>query len=1240
MHHIFITIPLLFLNKFAQVAAQSCSYALPNTNMQFLTVSQRLQFNLTDPCSVTCLPGYYGSLCEPIPNRTLPQGPWNQPGYYTDGPGLLKTMTIDTSGLSLIQYTSSDSALVGIFKPQLSASAIVLVSLAKRSRTTILTAPDNGLLTSMHVRYGVIYVARSLTTSLSGPHDIVSINGPLLTGPWYTLPFMKINARTYLFEVHVDKEMKTAFIYSNSDQVMACYPNNQCDTWYSNPGVTGLACGIDCPNVLYISVQTSIMRLTNTSSVQVVSSSYLINCLSSTPQLNTLVYRADTKVKQITLGSVLWSQTTQYDSLLTLSHNPVSCTYCCSLDISESLSQIILVENDIIHTVEAMQQPCGYTQTSQAVYSSDPSYCLPCPLPPVNAYPVIVCKVCSWQCAQGYSQIGSYCVAPLLSPCQQYYSLQGGVCVPSPLLFASVGSYSTGISTRATETINTLQGTEYPPYILTSGNGIAFMAMTSNLYSANKPSGDITTLVWNQMSLSSQYPRSQCCIDNSNTDYYLLSKQPNTLLAAFTLRGYPNPLKHCLWTLNTTVNATSNKGTVTQYWTLGGQLCSTAAGDNGAIYLLYCNTHYILQTSITNNAISYLAGHTSQGYADGDFYSTFFNTPTSILYYNNRLYVADTMNCLIRELDTLRNVSRTVSGILKTCERSDGTVMYPYNLTLTPYDGFFLFLEYDSTLATPVMRQFQVPYGTVSTIHTSLLSSVSAILSFTDTIVIVSKNKYYVISASTMPCPAGTMSLIGNAVSLSDCITCGSGYYSRGDHCSACTIPSCTSPGQMLQSCGGNNDAYCGMCTNKPALLSVYTGSAINDNDCPWAYLPPCPIGQYNKSGLCVDCPVWSTTATNGSSKIEQCSCVAGGRWGNNWTCIIPSPFQTLPSEVIPLIEQGSYTPPSFPFPLMYSCSYAVVDTIALVCSCQPGEYIAQIVPKICFECPSYLYSPDGVNCVRCPAYGEPSLDGSKCRCAGGTHDVALTETSIVCVCFAGNSFNNIDGCKQCNGNEYNPEALTLTDTPWSQRVICQSCNAGTFSMPGATSCTHCSFGEYRTQSMTSCAACPKGKYALDASTSLSCTDCVSTCNGLKETPCPTDSSLFICSPCDSPRPNSAFNGQSNCATSCNADFWEQDQECMPCNHFNSTTCPAGNILSPCGLYSDASCVACVNESKPGYFSEWTYVSTTDNGPSQTCNWDCSEGYKAVSLPWITQGSTLWECNKVNAWSIWNIFTI
>ena len=1249
----------------------TCGTVMPYQNMQYLTSPQLTQYGLTDPCSVVCAPGYFGDFCTPIPTiPTTPQGPWNLAGYYTSGPGVFKTMTLSlSSSLTQVSYTSSESTLVALYNQQLYGSALVLISLVNRRQKTILSAPAGGYLDALQVRYGRIFVARTMTNQ--GPYDIAEVTGALETGPYGFTTYTTIPVRASFIEIFQDKGMNTTFIYSidtpAQNQLKACYPGTGCVTWAMIVGVTGMVCGMDCPNAIYVASKTNVLKVTSTDTTTLVSSSTVINCMSSVPELNTVLFRTSTFVQQLSAASSV-AQNILYPSVLTLDTPATPCTACCSLDVSDSASQIMLIEGGKINTIEAVQIPCMYETTSPSIVSNDPTDCTACPEPPDNAYIIPSSQTCQWRCMQGFTSLGSQCVALDSGyPCQRYFVYRDGVCIPSTFPWAQVGRYvdyqNGGLKQGVTFTISPSVGNLYPPYITAAGGGVSFLAMSQNLYASVRDSN-----VWQLLSPSLLTTPSPICGYSTNNYYSYLTQQGGYLWVGFSLFNI-SPRQYCVWALNvgqlisgavsgTGWNpATQFKPALAQFWVPAGKVCSVAGEQSGGVYFLLCNTGYILKSSMASNALSLLAGQIRSGYADGPLLKSLFNAPTSLLAYGGRVYVTDTGNCLIREIDPVRGIVSTVAGAAGVCERQDGIgsglgsgktgLMHPRNFTPTPYDGFFLFLDQGTGESYPTIRQFHAGTGAVRTIKKLNNQNINSLLSFTDRLsVVYNDNALFTLSLQTLPCPEGSVSREGGAFSASDCITCTNGFYASGDTCQPCTQVTCTDVGRRPVQCKGNSDSYCGYCSNKPAgTSSAYTGPAtVYDGwtDCPWVYTPPCPVGYYKSGAQCLLCPPWSTTISTGATGISQCKCISGSM-DANFTCIVPSSYTALPPRCNPLTQCQAASVPSFPFPIIETCSSSFIDSPDGVCLCQPGEYIAQIYPKVCALCPAYLYSPNGQNCLVCPPYAEPSLDGTACRCISGTKDTALTARNPTCVCDAGMGFSAQRGCYQCVENTYNSASLLLTSTPWLQTKFCVPCAPGTYAGTGQSACTACPAGKYRESGMAACSECSKGKYATDPTRGSSCTSCQTQCQGLKQSQCPTDPSLYVCSACPPVRANAVYNGADDCASSCRSGYYEdfeRNGDCVRCTTFNSVTCPAGNVLVPCGKYNDASCAPCANKSKPVYFSEWYQDNLELGVASKGCSWRCVDGYVEQRSPGADQDNGVWMCVKIRGFSVFDLFTI
>lgn len=1233
----------------------ACSIYIQSTNIKYLDASQLTLFNITDPCTITCADGYYGDFCQDLSQYSnLPAGPWNQAGYCVAGAATLRSMSIDVSALSSVQYTKKDSVLIGISNAGSRSSSVVSeVSLYSRVITPVLYNSPAGSLNAVLVRKGVVYVARTYRVLGVDSYDIA-----VLAAPMQPQRLMPTAMSAILFEVCVDKGAVVSYVYSPS-KISACYPNGVCVTWLpSIATASGMVVAADCLKSVYVSSLSSILKVTKDGATTLKTTPSTIYCMTGIPEVNVLLYKLKSDMWQINLGT---GATTSLPLGVTQTQEMM-----CSTDVSEQSNQILIVQNGVVSTLEAVQAPCPYGTTSTRLLCNSTAQCTPCPSPPPGAYTIEGSVSCEWRCRVGYDKIGSKCVAPTLLPCPAYFrisAVSSGLCTPSVMPWADQGKYAVSTSYSSQQLFPSASS---PVYTLASSGGALIHAVTGQFYISFSNGAS-----WAVLSVTPYSAVS--CYYSSQNGYYYLSSRRGILWTAFTTQRAEGT-QHCLWALNAS-NAVASNGplTVVQAWALDGKLCS-ATGEGGGVtgvtgvYAILCGYNYVSYAAMTpNSALSPAVGGPVPGYSDGVFLAARFNAPSSLVAdYSSgesRLYIADTGNCVIREVDLARGVVVTVAGSIagssagsiagssagSSCQRVDGALadaalVYPTNLVYTPYDGFFLFTDRFPNEQAATVRQFHAPTSRVDTIAASpfVFSQVSGIAASGSAVLVISQRMYYVYSTASALCPAGSSAWAGGAYSADDCLPCPAFHYSDASGaCRPCSTPVCGLPGQLLIPCQLGADAYCGACTNKPAG-SKYTGPSsvpgvgLQAGDCAWVYTPPCPVGyynsSYNSSGVCANCPAWSTTAKSGSKSLSDCACVGGGGWVNG-ACVLPSPFTSMPSTCSPLAV-CTYAEPAFPFPIMPACTSFDVDSVAGVCPCQPGEYIRQIYPKVCAACPAGLYSPSGRGCRPCPYLTEPSTDMTSCRCTAGTYDVSFSSTPA-CVCGPGKAFSAASGCGACPVNTYSQVVRGYSAVAYMQPLQCTACPAGTWSQAGATVCAPCALGYFRRTSDAACRSCDAGAYAPYPAVPL-CVDCVASCGGRMEVQCPTDETLYMCLECPARRANSAFNGQRNCATSCNAGFYELDGECVGCSGYSRASCPEGNRFVECSAYTDVGCVSCVNASMPLSFASWSYRSDVPDGPSTVCEWVCNEGYSAQLPVGVDVG---WECVKAGEWSVWDLFT-
>jgi hypothetical protein len=1192
-----------------------CGVLMPYSSMTYLDQSQLTRYRLTDPCTVTCTAGYTGDFCQnQVPFfSSLPMGPWNQAGYYTGGSGLLKTMSTSASSIDYIQYTKKDSTLIGILYAMTIVSSVVEIALYSRTVKPVMTSSYGGSFDSLLVRNGVAYLGRTtkirVASTTTDYYDVV-----VLSSTYSAQSIVTTSGRVGMMEIFKDKGTLTVFAYLPSTNTLnACYPDGNCFPW-ATVEISGMACGADCPSTIYASSFNKILSVRSTGYTMLRDTGSAIYCLTGISTLNVLLYKSTNTIYQHNLA-------TQTSSNIALGTTDVGIKRVCSLDVSELNNQILIVQDGVIRTLEAVQLLCGYGLTSQSLQANSLNTCVPCPAPPDNAYWIEGSALCEWLCLGQFMKVGSKCIiAQTVVPCAAFYVLDvlSRLCVPSLLPWVAEGQYVTSVQYGPQRI---LPGSS-SPYITAVVGTSTLIQISPNIIYVSRNSGS----TWTASVSFTGSPGSPCAISTLNRYYYVSSNSADLLWTAFYYGV--SSVQHCLWALDaSSVASQGTQLTVLRSWSLRGKLCA-ATGDLSTVYLLLCGTHSISSAQMLAGSTPLpFAGGVQAGYLDSSLRISLFQFPSSMVLYDSRLYVTDTGNCVIREVDILRDTVNTVAGT-GLCQRIDGAqraaLVAPNNLTYTAFPGIFLFVDKYASESNAVIRQFHVPTCTVQTVRSIPSNYYSDILAVDEKVMVRIDQIFVLLYATPTTCPAGTSSWAGGALTVSGCINCGNGLYSDTGTCKNCSTPSCALAGQMLVPCQVGIDAVCGLCTNRPAGNTQYigpsaiSGTSAGGGDCPWAYTPPCPAGYYAINSLCSSCPAW-TTSPVGSTLLRQCTCLGNGQWTDDG-CIVPA---------------------SLIFPILASCSAYAVDSPGGICPCESGEYIQQINPKICESCQQGFYSTLGISCVPCPNRTESSLDRTTCRCADGLSDVSVVTASMPqCVCGPGKAFINAPlTCVPCEENKFNTAEIQQNDTNPSS---CQWCEQGTFSGSGVSVCSQCPFSTYRiAYSPLGCQDCPAGMYATDTQ-SYSCIDCSETCsNGMKETICPTDATRLICSECTlAVRANSNLNGGRDCATSCYPGYFELDGECVLCTVYDGLSCDKGSLNVQCSSYADAACIPCVNSSMPLNYAVWKYSPLLFGGSNAFCEWECEAGYIPTQTPLPEGVPPAWECALAGAWSVWDLFTI
>ncbi len=150
--------------------------------------------------------------------------------------------------------------------------------------------------------------------------------------------------------------------------------------------------------------------------------------MTGIPSINVLLYKTKNSMWQINVGT----GATQSLPIGTMQTQEVQ----CSADVSENSNQILIVQNGIVSTLEAVQEACPFSMTSKPLLCNSTLQCAACPPPPTNAYLVEGSVSCEWVCRAGFSPVGSKCVEPVQLPCPAYYWISPampGLCSVHPI---------------------------------------------------------------------------------------------------------------------------------------------------------------------------------------------------------------------------------------------------------------------------------------------------------------------------------------------------------------------------------------------------------------------------------------------------------------------------------------------------------------------------------------------------------------------------------------------------------------------------------------------------------------------------------------------------------------------------------------------------------------------------------------------------------------------------------------
>ena len=410
------------------------------------------------------------------------------------------------------------------------------------------------------------------------------------------------------------------------------------------------------------------------------------------------------------------------------------------------------------------------------------------------------------------------------------------------------------------------------------------------------------------------------------------------------------------------------------------------------------------------------------------------------------------------------------------------------------------------------------------------------------------------------------------------CAPCGSdqfanstcGGFGQLPDCISCTV--CTGGDSVLQRCTNVTDTICGECVGPTScppgsiLLECADSSIFGEREC-----MPCPEGQYESGGACVDCAGvesdcvelgWAFIPCRVSETSDVTECVDCGSIGmlatvDRHACsqicapagyILPGSSQCQPCIACP---RGSYQ--SVP------CTLHQARECSECSECPDGMVVAQACSQfadtVCAvegaACAGPTSCPDGMLWLDC---GEGSVEGIR-ECV--VCPVGSTADTCVGVCA---------GPLECVPGEV---LLDCGASSVAGLRECVACSEGQFDDGGA--CVDCAH---------SAESCVGAGYAFigcvpgDTSDVSSCTDCTSmsklvspdgtTCLDACDVGSTVDSTGTFCEEC-TPCPAGQYVG-----TSCTAS---SPHTCLPC-----TACGDGMVVrEACSMFADTDCVVGVD---------------------------------------------------------------
>lgn len=500
---------------------------------------------------------------------------------------------------------------------------------------------------------------------------------------------------------------------------------------------------------------------------------------------------------------------------------------------------------------------------------------------------------------------------------------------------------------------------------------------------------------------------------------------------------------------------------------LPGRVCSAAAIVCQArqyVVVAFCNASFLafLDLSLASPTPRVLIGASAAGYREGFKADARFERTLHVASEAGRssLFVADTMNCAVRAvaIPTVPGDFATRSYLVHgytgaICSTAPTAILYPGRLFPVLGGTYFLFagggglyqLDAPTRSVVQVLASSKAPAWMPDL---SLLQSV-ALAANASVLTLGFPNTLAVLTPSQQRCDAGFTSVVGGGCTVS-CSTDANYVDLESGACLPCYSRSCL-PGEAQMQCTPTSPV-CVPCPELEPFQGRYqriynlAGSCALSNT---LFLAPCPVGYYLSSvvvrgfTVCAECPMFSTTASDGSTSVEQCRCYEGTVKTTGGLCKVNQIYE-LPS--LSKCSFGTYQRGAFE-----RCSSCRLDPFP---SCLLGEYplsngscVPCLVPALAvpvragravnnptscgFSClPGYFPSSNLSYLAQCqPCTNAPQTGGT------GAEFYALTNGQLDsprgCTWGCKNPFRIFNGeCVACT--QVNPKNASLPCThPW-----------------------------------------------------------------------------------------------------------------------------------------------------------------------------------------------------------------